>query len=235
MDSYVVYCHVSPSGKKYVGISLNYMKRWNSGRGYEKNYRFMRAIEKYGWDSFQHLIVAEGLSADEAKQLEIRLIKEWNLTDFSYGYNLREGGDGPFSEASRTLMSKSRMGNTNTKGQVLSDETKSKISKSLSEYYSTHPSPMLGRHHNAETIAKLKARGISDATRKRMRDNHADVSGVNNPSAKPIVQKTLDGQVIAEYPYATIAAEKYGIDLSSIIKCCRGKMKTCGGYRWAYK
>lgn len=66
MNDYSVYCHTSPSGKKYVGISKNPVKRWNSGRGYSKNYRFARAINKYGWDSFRHEILADGLSAEEA-------------------------------------------------------------------------------------------------------------------------------------------------------------------------
>lgn len=234
MGEFYVYCHVSPSGKKYVGISLDPEKRWNGGRGYIKNYRFWRAIKKYGWDNFQHLIIATNLSKDEAVALEIQLVADWRLTDFNYGYNLRNGGDGSFSEESRNLMSKRRMGNTNSLGRKHPDEMKQRISNSLIEYYSTHPSPMLGKKHSPETIARLKEREFSEETRRKMSESHWDVSGANNPSAKSVRQLSMDGEPIREYPYATVAAKELNIDLSSIIKCCRGKNKSCGGYRWEY-
>lgn len=234
MNDYKVYCHTSPSGKRYVGISNNPEKRWNKGKGYIKNYLFYRAIEKYGWDNFTHEILYENLSIDEAGEIEKKLISEWNLTDPNYGYNLREGGNGKFSEHSRYLMSKSRKGNTNSLGQYHSPENRKQISESLKKYYSTHDSPMKNRHHTPETIEKLKNRTISEETKRKMRENHADVKGVNNPSAKAIRQLDKEGHIIEEFAYATLAAKKYNLDLSSIIRCCRGKQKTCGGYRWEY-
>lgn len=233
--NFYVYCHTTPSNRKYVGISCNPEKRWNSGRGYIKNYLFYRAIEKYGWDNIEHTILFENLTADEAKEIEIKLVKEWNLTDPKCGFNLRDGGDGSFSEHSRELMSKSRMGNQNTKGKKLSAEARKKISSSLSEYYKTHKPTFAGRHHSAKTIERLRTRTFSEETRTKMSKSHADVSGKNNPSAKPVIQLSLSGEVIEEYDYAKLAAKKYNLDLSSIIKCCRGKQKTCGGFRWAYK
>jgi len=236
MNDYCVYCHISPSNKKYVGISRDPEKRWNSGRGYSKNYRFYRAIRKYGWDNFSHIILAENLSLEDAEKMERDLIEKWNLTDYAHGYNLREGGhNGAFLPSSRALMSKSRIGNTNSVGRILSEAERKKISESLSAYYSAHPNPFSGRRHSAETISKLRNREFSNETRAKMRENHAVVSGEANPSARPIRQLSIDGEVICEYPYAKLAADKLGIDLSSIIKCCRGKTKTCGGYRWEYK
>ena len=234
MNTFCVYCHISPSNKKYVGISCDPQKRWASGRGYSKNYRFYRAIKKYGWDSFKHIIVADNLSTEDAKDMERKLISQWNLTDFKFGYNLREGGDGSFSPHSRELMSASRIGNTNCKGNHLSRETKNKISKSLSKYYSTHKNPFQGHRHSTETIKKLKGHTISDETKRRMSKNHADVTGAKNPSAKAIRQFNLNGTLVKEYPYATAAANELGVDLSTIIKCCRGKVKSCGGFRWEY-
>lgn len=234
MNDYVVYCHVSPSGKKYVGISNNPVKRWRNGLGYEKNYRFMRAISKYGLDSFEHNIIAASLSAEEAAEMERRLIEEWNLTDFSCGYNLRAGGDGPFSEESKSKMSECRRGNKNSVGRVLPDDVREKISKSLIKYYKERPGTMTGKHLSPEQIEKLRRRVFSEETKEKMRKNHADVSGAKNQSARPVRQLTKSGEVVAEYPYATLAAKKYGLDLSSIIKCCRGKQKMCGGFQWEY-
>lgn len=232
---YYVYCHITPSQKRYVGISCNPLKRWNSGKGYCKNYRFWRAIKKYGWENIKHVIIASNLSEDEAKSLEAMLVSKWSLTDFRYGYNLREGGDGAPNEESRALMSQSKKGNNNCVGRKLSDDTKAQIASSLRAYYANRPSPMKGRHHTQETINKLKCRVFSKETKQKMSENHADCKGEKNPSARPIIQMRIDGSVVREYPYATIAAKEHNIDLSSIIKCCKGKAKTCGGYRWQYK
>ena len=52
-------------------------------------------------------------------------------------------------------------------------------------------------------------------------------------NAKCVVQLSLDGTVIAEYPSAMEAERQTGI--KSIHKVCRGEGETAGGYRWIYK
>lgn len=234
-NTFIVYCHTAPNGKKYVGItSTDPQYRWRNGLGYDKNYHFFRAIEKYGWESFKHEILFENLPLETAKQIERDLIAEWHLTDRRFGYNLREGGDGSLSPESRSKMSISRIGNTNCVGNIPSQATKEKISASLQKYYAIHPNPFKGCHHSEATKQKLRDREVSPATKEKMRANHADVSGANNPSAKAVVQLSKDGQIIKYYPYAGLAATELSLDLSCIIKCCRGKHKTCGGFRWEY-
>lgn len=229
MNNYKVYCHTSPNGKRYVGISNNPEKRWNNGKGYIKNYLFYRAIEKYGWNNFNHEILYDNLSIEEAGAIEQKLIQKWNLTDPNFGYNLREGGNGKFSDYSRYLMSKNRKGNTNSVGQYHSLENRKQISESLKKYYKEHPIQKLDMTNNKEyqkIIAKRK-----ELTHHKL---SLATSGANNPSARPIRQLDKEGNLIEEFAYATLAAKKYNIDLSSIIKCCRGKQKTCGGYKWEY-
>lgn len=126
------------------------------------------------------------------------------------------------------------MGNKNTLGKSLSQETKNKISQSLKKYYKTHEHPNKYRIVSEETKEKLRRRVFSEETKEKMRKNHADVKGVKNPSAKAIYQLDLDDNIIKEYAYATLAAKELHLDLSGIIKCCKGKNKTCGGYKWAY-
>lgn len=232
---YSVYCHTTPSGKKYIGISKNPEKRWNNGKGYIKNIFFSRAIEKYGWANIDHTILFSGLSCEEAKELEAKLIDEYKTTEREFGYNIRGGGDGALSEESRKLMSISRMGNQNSLGNVLSNETRKLISESLKKYYETHIGTMSGKHHSAESIMKMKGRTASEETRKLLREHHRDVSGKNNPSCRAIVQFDTNGKIIREYDYASMAAKEHNLDLSSIIRCCKGKQKTCGGYVWKYK
>ena len=233
-NEYTVYCHTTPSGKKYIGMSKDPVKRWNQGKGYIKNLIFFRAIQKYGWDNIRHEILFSGLSAEDAKEKERSLIEEYNTRDVRYGYNLREGGDGTFSKESRHLMSIHRMGNKNSLGYIPSEETKMKISQSLKDYYKDRPGSFSNRHHTTETIQKLKDRTISEDSKNKMKGHRDSISGERNPSARPVRQLSNDGSVVKEYVYATLAAKEVGADLSNIIKCCRGKIKTCMGFRWEY-
>lgn len=235
MNNYCVYCHTTPSNRKYVGISCNPHKRWNSGKGYIKNYLFYRAIQKYGWESIKHEILYDNLNIEEAKDIEERLISEWSLIDPKFGYNLVSKKDGR-SDLTRLRASISQKGNKNSVGRTLSTETRSKISSTLKCYFSNPKNRnILHRHHTESTKEKLRNRQFSDETKAKMKANHYDCSGAKNPSAKPVIQIALSGEVIQEFPFASLAAKKYGLDLSSLIKCCRGKHKTCGGYIWRYK
>ncbi len=234
MKKYVVYCHTAPSGKKYVGCtSTELEKRFRQGRGYSNNTRFWADICTYGWDNFEHEVLYSDLTENEALEIECQLINEWNLLDPEFGYNLRDLEAG-FSDASRQAMSDARRGNNNCHGRVLSEETKKKISDSLVDYYSTHDNPFKGRHHTQETIEKLRKRTISEETRRKLRDSHVSLFGKNNPSARPILQFTKDGEFVKSYEYASLAANELGADLSSIIKCCRGKIKSFHGFVWKY-
>lgn len=95
MNSYCVYKHTSPDGKVYIGVTCqNPKKRWRNGRGYSYNSHFIRAITKYGWDNFRHEIIADGVSKEQAYEIEIELISKYKSTDQRYGYNHRNGGAG---------------------------------------------------------------------------------------------------------------------------------------------
>lgn len=95
VDSHCVYKHTSPSGKVYIGVtSVKPEKRWNHGFGYTYNSYFWRAIQKYGWDNFDHEILFEGLPRSEAYVLEKDLIQYYKSTDPRYGYNITDGGLG---------------------------------------------------------------------------------------------------------------------------------------------
>ena len=94
-----VYVHIVPKeisdydyDKYYVGITKTEPEeRWRNGSGYNGQL-FYRAINKYGWDNIQHEVVADHLTVDEAKQMEIALIDKLGSCG-KYGYNLTDGGD----------------------------------------------------------------------------------------------------------------------------------------------
>lgn len=95
-QNYCVYIHRNKSnGKEYIGITgqQDPNKRWRSGAGYCDNPYFSKAIEKYGWDGFDHIIVMTGLTQEEAFQAEKDLIKEHDTTNRDKGYNISGGGE----------------------------------------------------------------------------------------------------------------------------------------------
>lgn len=75
--------------KKYVGITCAEPKRrWLSGHGYKQNNHFSKAIKKYGWRNFQHIILCENV----AEILEQYYIWLYKSNDREFGYNIEGGG-----------------------------------------------------------------------------------------------------------------------------------------------
>lgn len=142
---WTVYVHVNKSnGKMYVGITSQKVEnRWLNGAGYLQCPKFHNAINKYGWDGFDHEIIAERLTESEAKNFEKTLISKLNTQSDKYGYNMSAGGDGIYGykhtdETKEKLRQiyynmpqeiRQKMLNA-LRGRKLSDEHKSHISKS---------------------------------------------------------------------------------------------------------
>lgn len=110
---WVVYEHVFPNGKRYIGItSKNPKARWERGQGYKsKGSAVYNAIQKYGWDNIEHNILFENFTQKQACQKEKELIAFYktNIRRYGdkYGYNMTDGGEG-------------------TLGHVMPEETKAK-------------------------------------------------------------------------------------------------------------
>lgn len=112
--AYIVYKHTSPSNKVYIGItSKTTQQRWGrNGIGYKNCPYFWRAIQKYGWDNIEHEILYEGLSEEEACEMEVKLIAEYKATNPECGYNDLVGGTSgkhgrPYTEEQLRKMSES--------------------------------------------------------------------------------------------------------------------------------
>ena len=140
--NYKVYVHINKvNGKRYYGITCQEVeKRWKNGKGYYKNEYFTKAINKYGWDNFEHIVIARGLTEEEAKWIKIKLIREWDTKNPEYGYNKTHKSNAQTEKAKKKI-SEANKGHTHTEeakkkisktheGKPLSEETREKISKS---------------------------------------------------------------------------------------------------------
>lgn len=100
-NNYKVYQHINrENNKSYIGITKQKPTvRWGyKGNKYIECPYFWNAIQKYGWDKFDHIVLFDGLTHDEACAKEKELIAQFQTTNPEYGYNISRGGDGHDSE-----------------------------------------------------------------------------------------------------------------------------------------
>lgn len=88
---YCVYAHINQiNGKMYIGQTKSIQDRWKPS-GYYHCVKFYRAIQKYGWENFEHIILKDNLTKEEADKYESYYIELYNSIED--GYNLSGGGD----------------------------------------------------------------------------------------------------------------------------------------------
>ena len=234
--NYTVYMHINKiNNKKYIGITKTSVnKRWGcNGTGYRDNKQsvFYRAIQKYGWDNFEHKILYENLSQDEACNIEVKLIKEYKTQNKNFGYNVQPGGQLgnsgiTFSEESKKKMSEAH------KGKKLTEEHKKKISQGCRGHkpcvHSEETKKKLSQINTGKTLSEDIKHKISksltgikrspETLQKRKNNNPMNVS-VYCPELNMTFQTISD------------AAKYTGAVRSNIQQCLRGKRHTAGKHK----
>lgn len=231
---YVVYMHTNKiNNKKYIGITCQkLLRRFRSdGSGYEQCFRFWKAIQKYGWENFEHEVLFEDLTQEEAEQKEIELISFYNTTNPKFGYNICLGGN-LMSQESINKMAKTKTG-------IPASE---KRKQSLKEHWAVYGHPWQGKCHSDETKALLSQKTCEQIAKQgnpMLGKKHTNESNIQNMLSQP-TRKTVQqidigtGEVIAIYPSQSQAAKAVGATVSGISFCCKGKYSTCKGYKWQY-
>lgn len=226
-----VYVHINKiNNKKYIGITkIEPSRRWGkNGIGYKNQY-FYRAIKKYGWDSFKHIVMYQNFTEDEAKEKEKLLIRLFDTRMGRNGYNMTDGGDGtvgciPSNETLRKL-SESHVGQIAwNKGMKYHSEN---ISKSIiklwqqEDYKEKQRKAHLGNKQTEETKRK-----ISD----------------NSTQSRKIMVFSYKGDLL--YTFDSIAkCRQYFQSETDIFKmidnrirdCCVNKIPILNGYICMYK
>lgn len=89
------------------------------------------------------------------------------------------------------------------------------------------------RVDNLEIVTKKQNEWHKVNILKRVNNSAKGRFGILNGRSKKVKQ-SMDGVVIREWDSICEAHRKLGFDPSSIVKCCKGKMKTHKGYQWEY-
>lgn len=239
MSKYCVYLHINKhNGKKYVGItSTSPIKRWANGGGYKTQPLFYRAIMKYRWANFEHEVLYENLTAEEAAKREVYLIELFNSDIPVCGYNSTSGGYAGVSpsEEVRDKIRAARIGKRHTA------ETRKKMSESKAgRVLTAEQRKAISDRQRGKTMSEETRTKISEAKRganhplfgkKRPREL---VNRIAKMSCKKVVKKTLAGEVVSEYESVKQAAASVPCSVASISNCCNGKIKSFAGFAWEF-
>lgn len=232
--AYVVYCHTNKiNGKKYFGITgTSTARRWSAGAGYKTSRHFNFAIQKYGWDGFDHEIICEGLTKEAAAKMEQELISKFQTYKEEFGYNMSLGGEsGAFGtkQSEETIEKRMKW----IRGRKHSEETKRKISETAkgrtfseetkAKMRAAKVGIPLTDEHKAALSASLKGKRVSDEAKAKMRE-------ARRKDMKPVYCKETD----TIYESAHEAARQLDLYCTNVAAVCRGKHTHTKGYHFKY-
>lgn len=139
-----VYAHINRVNEKvYVGQTWDLKRRWDR-TAYKGCKLFNRALDKYGWDGFDHVILLQReIAQEELNAFECLWIAILNSNNPKFGYNMTAGGEG-------------------VRGLVVSEETREKMRQAGIER---------GFHPNCRAAQReyMKNRVVSPETREKLR------------------------------------------------------------------
>ena len=218
---YTVYQHKNKiNNKVYIGITSRIPEdRWGvDGCNYKTSPHFYNAIQKYGWDNFEHNILFENLTREQACKKEQELIKHYNSMNREFGYNSTSGGESfILNEDTRKKMSMAMMGNKNNLGHPCSEEKKIKISMA-------QKGKRLTENHKEKLSVAAKQRHVpcSDEKKNKLSENY------------PYKRKVYCEELNKVFDSVQQCGKELGIPATNITKLCNGRGKTLKGYHLKY-
>ena len=214
MKEFIVYMHENKiNHKRYIGITCQKpTQRWRGGKGYKIGL-FKKAIDKYGWDKFNHIVLYEHLTKEEACLKEQELIKQYNTMDVNYGYNLCEGGN-------------------LTLGYHHTKESKEKMSLIRKGMYKGKDNPMYGR---SGILAPMYGKHLTEEHKRKISEAKKGKANYHTKTLyKKVDQYDSDGNFIKTWESISSIEKELDIKGTHISRVCRGKRKTTGGYVFKY-
>ena len=211
-----IYMWTSPSGKSYIGQSVDLQKRKGAFLRFGDRYggeKINCARKKYSHKSLWNYTILKYCDIDDLDEREEYYISLYNT--INNGYNCESGGN---------------------ENKIVSDEVKRKLSEAMKGKRCGENHPMWGRHLTEEQKRKMSKakKGENNPMYGKHRDDETK-DKIRLRHNKPVIQFTKEGTFVAEYESALVAKNITGIDSSNISKCCLGKLKSAGGFKWAYK
>lgn len=226
MKKYCIYKHVAPNGKVYIGQTNDIKHRWFPSNYVNSTY-FYNAIRKYGWENFQHIILEDNLTLEEANIKEQYYIKLYDATNYEKGYNFRIGGENggtkvvyseKFKERYKTVYQYDLEGN-----YIATWESLTQAANLFTNGIISHITSCCQGERKTAGNYQWKY------------DFFNKIEAVNPPSCLPkkVIQKDKDDNIICIYNSIQEATKALNMKSSSSIKnVLSGRAKTAYGYKW---
>ncbi len=222
-----IYKITSPSGKVYIGQSINIKNRkynHKSKTDKSKGPKLYRSLQKYGFDAHKFEIIEEclieQLNEKEIfwKKIELEKVNnDWSKVLFC---DLYDRGGGPRSEETKNKISQSN------KGRIVSLETRNKKSKSmLNKFHSEETKKLISNSSKGKPKSK-------DHILNMMKNRQPIINGVKLANSKLVIQYDLNMKPIKEWNSINEAKQYFKGDIGA---CCRGKQQTACNYIWKFK
>lgn len=228
---YTVYAHKNKiTNKYYIGQTNNLKRRWRQNGieyyDYQKSEQdqsaFWKAIQSYGWNNFEHIILKDNLTLEEANYWEGYYMDYYKSRVTQNGYNIREAGsNGALSEETKQKLSEI----FKEKGLWKGDNNPKHLDPPIGE-----KNPMYGKHHSKETKQKISEAKKGSHLSEEHKQKISDYMNTNHPRAKK-VRCIETGEVFLS---ARKAAEAYGTAHTCITRVCNGERKTTQGKHWEW-
>lgn len=225
--NFKVYMHISPNGKRYIGITRqeNPERRWGSnGCGYIDNEYFWRAIQKYGWGNFAHEVLYTNLTKTEAEQKEIELIALYDSTDKNKGYNIATGGNYNPNIVIRPVKQYTVDGIFIKEYECIKYAAiETGVNKSNISLCCNYKAKTAGGYIWVFSDVDLTEEYLAWCNSDKRSENRVAVH-----------RYSMNGEFIQEYGSFTLAGLATNINPTSIALCCKGEYKSVANSIWRY-
>lgn len=226
---YTVYCHRNKTnGFEYIGMTGRRVKvRWaGKALSYASCRKFEEAIGQYGWDGFEHVVLFDGLTKEEASKKETELIRK-NIAN-GISYNIREDNDWLGNTRKRQVDVYDLDGNLLEICESIHDVCMKYNSGETHTYYCA-----LGKKKTLKNKYVLAFHGVdaSDRIAEASIDRRRGFPAHNRRS---VFMYSSEGKFVRQFTSVTEAAEYIGVSVGHVVTCCKRSNKTCKGYKLAY-
>lgn len=230
---YCVYMHRNKiNNKKYIGITCRKPEyRWGKDGYSYKGQVFKTAIDKYGWDNFDHIILFNDLNAEDAYKKEQELIKLYKSNQKEFGYNLSIGGE------------HGSTGYLNNSMSIIVYQY-DLDGNFITEYPSLSEAERVTGISNSSISACCKGKQLytgefqwsyTKVNKMPKIDKHQLISEKVRKKGKPVYCYSIDGNFIKKYNSARIASQETNTNQNKINYCCSGKARYSNNLQWFYE
>lgn len=198
------------NNKVYIGSSKYIERRYRNHflaliKGNHVSPHLQRAFNKYGISSFSFTILEIVENTEDLLSIEQKWIDFYQSSNDTKGYNIRiEAESNRGFKHSEETKNKMSL---SRKGHIVSDETRKKIALSNT-----------GKKKSEESKEKMRKAKLGKPSKKRI----------------PILQVSLNGNVIREWDSIEEASKVLKVSRTKIFDCLRDNTKKHFDYTWRY-